>query len=52
MQAFVFAKFLNKSEPPMPTQPLPFRDGKTLNRASSMPSWAKPIAAIAMSLAK
>ena len=39
-------------EPPLPVQLLHFRDGKILSRASSMPNWAKPIAAVVMSLAK
>jgi predicted ABC-type ATPase len=39
-------------EPPLPVQLLHFRDGKILVRASSMPNWAKPIAAVVMSLAK
>jgi predicted ABC-type ATPase len=37
---------------PQPVQLLHFRDGKILNRVSSMPDWAKPIAAVVMSLAK
>ena len=39
-------------EPPQPVQLLHFRDGKILSRVSSMPNWAKPIAAVVMSLAK
>jgi predicted ABC-type ATPase len=39
-------------KPPQPVQLLHFRDGKMLSRASTMPVWAKPIAAVAMSLAK
>jgi hypothetical protein len=39
-------------EPPQRVQLLHFRDGKMLSRVSSMPNWAKPIAAVAMSLAK
>lgn len=39
-------------EPPRPVQLLHFRNGKILNRVSAMPNWAKPIAAIAMSLVK
>jgi predicted ABC-type ATPase len=37
---------------PRPVQLLHFRDGKILNLAPTMPAWAKPIAAVAMSLAK
>jgi predicted ABC-type ATPase len=37
---------------PRPVQLLHFRDGKILNRVSPMPTWAKPIAAVVMSLAK
>ena len=37
---------------PRPVQLLHFRDGKILNLASAMPAWAKPIAAVALSLAK
>lgn len=37
---------------PRPVQLLHFRDGKILNLASTMPAWAKPIAAVAMSVAK
>jgi predicted ABC-type ATPase len=37
---------------PQPVQLLHFRDGKTLSQAPSMPNWAKPIAAVVMSLAK
>ena len=37
---------------PHPRQLLHFRDGKILNLASSIPAWAKPIAAVALSLAK
>jgi predicted ABC-type ATPase len=37
---------------PRPVQLLHFRDGKILNRVSSMPNWAKPIAAVVMSLAR
>jgi predicted ABC-type ATPase len=37
---------------PRPVQLLHFRDGKILNLASTMPAWAKPIAAVALSLAK
>ena len=36
---------------PHPVQLLHFRDGKILSRAPSMPNWAKPIAAVVMSLA-
>ena len=36
---------------PQPVQLLHFRDGKILSQAPSMPNWAKPIAAVAMSLA-
>jgi hypothetical protein len=42
----------SSSQSPQPVQLLHFRDGKILNRVSSMPDWAKPIAAVAMSLAK
>jgi predicted ABC-type ATPase len=42
----------NSGEPPQPVQLLHFRDGKILNRVSLMPNWAKPIAAVVMSLAK
>jgi predicted ABC-type ATPase len=41
-----------RGEPPQPVQLLHFRDGKLLSRVSSMPNWAKPIAAIVMGLAK
>ena len=34
---------------PRPVQLLHFRDGKILNLASTMPAWAKPIAAVALS---
>jgi predicted ABC-type ATPase len=37
---------------PRPVQLLHFRDGKILNLASIIPAWAKPIAAVALSLAK
>jgi len=37
---------------PSPVQLLHFRDGKILNLASTMPAWAKPIAAVALSVAK
>ena len=37
---------------PHPVQLLHFRDGKILSLASAMPEWAKPIAAIALSVAK
>lgn len=37
---------------PSPVQLLHFRDGKILNLASTMPAWAKPIAAVALSAAK
>jgi len=37
---------------PRPVQLLHFRDGKILNLASTIPAWAKPIAAVALSLAK
>jgi predicted ABC-type ATPase len=43
---------LSSGEPPQPVQLLHFRDGKILNRVPSMPNWAKPIAAVVMSLAK
>jgi predicted ABC-type ATPase len=43
---------LGGGEPPRPIQLLQLRDGKILSRVSSMPSWAKPIAAVVMSLAK
>jgi len=36
---------------PRPVQLLHFRDGKILNLASTMPAWAKPIAAVALSVA-
>ncbi len=36
---------------PRPVQLLHFRDGKILNLASTMPAWAKPIAAVALSMA-
>jgi predicted ABC-type ATPase len=42
----------SSGKPPRPVQLLHFRDGKILSRVSSMPTWAKPIAAVAMSLAK
>ncbi len=38
----------NSGEPPQPVQLLHFRDGKIQNRVSSMPNWAKPIAAVVM----
>jgi hypothetical protein len=41
----------SSGEPPQPVQLLHFRDGKILRRASSMPNWAKPIVAVAISLA-
>jgi hypothetical protein len=37
---------------PRPVQLLRFRDGKILNLASTMPEWAKPIAAVALCVAK
>jgi predicted ABC-type ATPase len=37
---------------PRPVQLLHYRDGKILILASAMPAWAKPIAAVALSLAK
>lgn len=37
---------------PRPVQLLHFREGKILNLASTIPAWAKPIAAVALSLAK
>ncbi len=37
---------------PHPVQLLHFRDGKVLNLVAAMPEWAKPIAAVALSLAK
>ncbi len=37
---------------PQPVELLHYRDGKILNRESSMPVWAKPIAAVVMNLAK
>jgi predicted ABC-type ATPase len=40
------------SRAPRPVQLLHFRDGKILNLASTIPAWAKPIAAVALSLAK
>lgn len=39
-------------QPPRPIQLLHCRDGKIRYRASFMPDWAKPIAAVALSLAK
>ena len=42
----------SSGEPPQPVQLLHFRDGKILHRAPSMPNWAKPIAAVVLSLAK
>jgi predicted ABC-type ATPase len=39
-------------KPPQPVQLLHVRDDKILGQVSSMPNWAKPIAAVAMSLAK
>jgi len=42
----------SSGEPPQPVQLLHYRDGKILSRVSSMPNWAKPIAAVVMSLAK
>jgi predicted ABC-type ATPase len=41
-----------RGEPPQPVQLLHFRDGKLLSRVSAMPTWAKPIAAVVMGLAK
>ena len=38
--------------PRSPLELLHYRDGKILNRESSMPVWAKPIAAVVMNLAK
>jgi predicted ABC-type ATPase len=38
--------------PPQPLQLLHLRDDKILSRVSSMPNWAKPIGAVALSLAK
>ena len=43
---------LGNGEPPQPVQLLHVRDGKILGQVSSMPNWAKPIVAVAMSLAK
>ena len=43
---------LREAGPAQPVQLLHFRDGKILSRVSSMPNWAKPIAAVAISLAK
>lgn len=37
---------------PRPVQLLHYRDGNILILASAMPAWAKPIAAVALSLAK
>lgn len=37
---------------PRPVQLLHYRDGKILSLASVMPEWAKPIAAVAMSVSK
>ena len=37
---------------PSPVKLLHFRNGKILNLASTMPAWAKPIAAVALSVAK
>ena len=42
----------SSGKPPQPIELLHLRDGKILSRVSSMPNWAKPIAAVAMSLAK
>jgi predicted ABC-type ATPase len=42
----------SSGEPPQPVQLLHFRDGKILSRLSSMPNWAKPIAAVVIGLAK
>jgi predicted ABC-type ATPase len=42
----------SSGQPWQPVQLLHFRDGKILCRVSSMPNWAKPIAAVVMSLAK
>jgi predicted ABC-type ATPase len=39
-------------EPPQPIRLLHYRDGKILSRAAAMPNWAKPIAAVTISLAK
>jgi predicted ABC-type ATPase len=39
-------------KPPCPVQLLHFRDGQILSRVSSMANWAKPIAAVVLSLAK
>jgi predicted ABC-type ATPase len=39
-------------KPPRPVQLLHFRDGQILSRVSSMANWAKPIAAVVLSLAK
>ncbi len=36
---------------PRPVQLLHFRDGRIVNLASTIPAWAKPIAAVALSLA-
>lgn len=38
-------------EPPQPVRLLHLCDGKILSRVSAMPNWAKPIAAVAISLA-
>jgi predicted ABC-type ATPase len=37
---------------PRPAQLLHYRDGRILHLASTIPAWAKPIAAVALSLAK
>jgi predicted ABC-type ATPase len=42
---------LGSGEPPQPVRLLHFRDRKILSRMSPMPNWAKPIAAVVMSLA-
>jgi predicted ABC-type ATPase len=39
-------------KPPQPVQLLHFRDAQILSRVSCMANWAKPIAAVVMSLAK
>jgi hypothetical protein len=43
---------LSSGQSPQPVQLLHFRDGKILIQVSSMLNWVKPIAAVAMSLAK
>ena len=41
----------HRGRPPRPLKLLHFRDGQLLYRTASMPAWAKPIAAVALSLA-